>query len=296
MSGGGSAPSSSTTTTQNFSPEEAAQRAKVQEEGNRIYNQTAGSISGSPYPGAQPVPFSPATLQAQQQLTNFANGQGAQQANQAGGFSSFLMGPSMNAEANPYLQSATQAAIRPVTQAYTDPGGVFSQIRTGSINSGGYGGSRQGIAEGIAGRNYLNTVGDISSTMAYKNYSDAMTAGGKALALAPQTYNLGSSPAQSLAAVGQQQELLGQSQEDYSAASRAWQLNAPWYPLQNYASVVYGGSSPGMTATSTGSAPQTNRFASSLGGAASGAAMGSMIMPGWGTAIGAGVGLLAGLL
>lgn len=32
-----------------------------------------------------------------------------------------------------------------------------------------------------------------------------------------------------------------------------------------------------------------------LGGAASGAATGTMIMPGWGTAIGAGVGLLGGL-
>lgn len=294
--GGGSAPSSTTSTTQNFSPEEAAQRAKVQDEANRIYGQTADSLTAAGYPGSKPVPFSDATTQAQGMLGNFATGQGTQQAQQAGGFSSFLMGPAADANSNPYLQSAMQAAIRPVTQAYTDPGGVMSQIRTGAQQAGQYGGSRQGVAEGVATRGYLNTVGDVTSKMAEDNYNTSMQRGTQALALAPQTYTLGTQPASSLAAVGQQQELLGQSQEDYNAAARNWQLNAPWLPLQNYANIVYGGSSPGTSSTSTGSVASSNRFGSILGGAASGAALGSMVMPGMGTLIGGGLGLLSGLL
>lgn len=51
----------------------------------------------------------------------------------------------------------------------------------------------------------------------------------------------------------------------------------------------------GMGAINAGQAQQPSAFARGLGGAASGAAMGTAIMPGWGTAIGAGVGLLGSL-
>lgn len=51
----------------------------------------------------------------------------------------------------------------------------------------------------------------------------------------------------------------------------------------------------GLGSIRVGQAQQPSTFARGLGGAASGAAMGTAIMPGWGTAIGAGVGLLGGL-
>lgn len=294
-SGGGGGQQSSTTTQVNYSPEEAAARAAVQAEAKNIYDANSNTISNSPYPGSQPVPFSPESLQAQQMLSGYATGAGAQTAGQAGGYSSFLMGPAGYAESNPYLQSATAAAIRPVTQAYTDPGGVFSQIRTGAINNGMLGGSRQGVAEGIAARGYMDTVADTSSKLAYQNYSDAMKYGTQALALSPQTFQLGTQPAISLSGVGTQKETMDQANEDYAAASRMWDLNAPWAPLQNYASIVFGGANPSTTATSNMQGPQRSMLGGMLGGAMQGAAMGSMI-PGIGPLIGGGVGLLAGLL
>ena len=272
--GGGSTPTSTTTVQQNFSPEEAAQRAKVMEEASRIYNANAGTLSNSPYPGAAPAPVSPYTTQGQQSLLNYATGPGQQFANQAAGYSSFLMGPAQYAESNPYLQSSINAAIRPVTEAFTDPGGVLSQIRGGSINAGQFGGSRQGIAEGIAGRGYLNTIGDISSNMANQNYQNALQAGTQSLALAPQTHNMGLLPSQAYSAVGTQEQLQNQQLENYLANQRMWALNAPWTPLQNYANIVFGGASPGTTTQQIGGGgSQSDSTLQTIGTIASIAAM-----------------------
>lgn len=289
------APTSTTTTQVNYSPEEAAQRAALMADARGIYYQTKDKIAQGGFPGSKPVDFSSETEQAQRMLAGYSTGAGAQMANQAGGFSSFLMGPAQYAEANPYLQSAMGAAVKPITQAYTDPGGVFSQIRTGAQNAGQYGGSRQGIAEGIAGREYLQTVGDVTGKMASENYQNAQKAGAQALALAPQTWNLGTNPALTLSGVGQQKEIMAQSLEDYEMQKRMWDINSQWTPLQNYANIVFGGSSPGTTTTSTGTplAQQRSGGMGALGGALSGAAMGSTFGP-WGALIGAGAGLLMG--
>lgn len=294
--GGGGGQTSTTTTAVNYSPEEAAQRAKVQEEAARIYGQTAETITGSPYPGSVPVGFSPETMAARGMISNYATGTGQQQAQGAADYSSWVMGPAQYAEANPYLQSNMAAAIRPVTEAYQAPGGVMSQIRTGAAQAGQYGSNRQGQAEGIAARGYLNTIGDVTGKMASENYQQAATRANQALAIAPQTFALGAQPGAMLAGVGQQGEVLAQTQEDYAAQGRLWDLNAQWAPLQNYANIVYGGANPSTTATSmgTGGGAQQSRFGSAIGMAAQGASIGSMI-PGVGTLVGGGIGLLAGL-
>src|SRR3990172_5651172 len=136
MSGGGSGPSSSTTVNQLYSPEEAARRATVMSEAERIYGQTAPRIAKAPYPGAKPVGFSPETTAAQDYLRQFSTGQGQQFAQQTMGANQFGMGAVLFPESNPALRGYMDAAIRPVTEAYTDPGGVFRNIRTGSINAG----------------------------------------------------------------------------------------------------------------------------------------------------------------
>jgi len=291
--GGGGGAQQSTTTTQNFSPEEAAQRALVQQEATRIYQSSKDQIANSPYPGAAPVPLGPDSLQAQDMLRTWANGAGTTGAQTAQGYSDFLMTDAMKAESNPYLQSAIGAATRPIDQAYTDPGGVFSSIRTSSQQAGPS--TRQGIAEGIAGRGYLNAVGDVSSKMAYQNYADSMKNATTALALGPQTAQLGQMPAMAIGAIGQQNEMIQQMQGDYASQQKMWELNAPWAPLQNYANIVFGGAAPGTTSTSTGGGSQSpNRAMGALGGAAQGAMLGSVV-PGIGTAVGAGVGALLGL-
>lgn len=85
------------------------------------------------------------------------------QLNQAGDFQN-----------NPAFQQALQSAIRPVTQNFQEQ--VMPAIQQGAQGAGQMGGSRQGIAEGIAARGYQDTVGDISANMGNAAYAQGLQA------------------------------------------------------------------------------------------------------------------------
>lgn len=280
---GGDPPSntSSTTVNQLYSPEEAARRAKVMSEAEKIYGQTQGTYSSMLYPGAKPVGLD--------FLRNFATGPGQQTAGAAQNALNFgLSGAVLNPASNPGLQATIDTATRKVGEAYTDPGGVFSNIRTAASQAGeGGASSRQGIAEGIAGRGYLNTIGDVTGQLTSQAYGQGLDFMKSSMAFAPQTYNLMMQPAATLQGTAQ-------AEEDFAAAQRGWGINAPWMGLQNYANIVFGGANPSTQTTSSGTGARSGPM-QLLGGAASGAAIGSMI-PGIGTGIGAAAGLLLGLL
>lgn len=292
MSGGGGTDSTTTATTQNYSPEEAAQRAKVQGEAARIYNATAPTISSASYPGAQVTPFSAETIAAQNLATQNAGEQQTGVGLMLHGLNYGLSG-AMDVQNNPYLQSAISAALRPVTQSYVDPGGVLSSIRTNATEAGQFGGVRQGMAEGIAAGRYSQNAMDMASGMASDAYKTGQDTFSRTLALAPQTLQAANIPVNTLSGVGAQKENLGQEQANYDANARMWGLNAPWAPLQNYASIVYGGANPSTTSTSEGPAQSSGGVRGALGGAASGAMIGNAVGMPW---LGAGVGALAGLL
>lgn len=250
MSGGGG---STTTTQQNYSPEEAARRTRVQDIAGGIYDTTAGSYTAAGYPGAKPVGFSPESTEAQQRILDYSKGQGAGFTSSVGNAAAFGLGPVLYPESNPALQGTIDTAVRRVGQSYTDPGGVLSQIRGGFTAGDSAGsGTREGIAGGIAGREYLNTVGDVSSRIASQGYGQGLNFMQGTMGMAPAIYNLGQAPALSEAAVGAQREAQGQAGEQYQAAAREYALNAPWMGLQNYANIVYGGSNPMMTSQMSG--------------------------------------------
>lgn len=296
-SGGDSPPPATSTTTvqQQFSPEEAAARAKVQAEAERIYNTTNPSLSSSAYPGAAPANFSADTVNAQNKLRAFANGKGQTIANEAGDALQFGLKDVLNPTSSPGFQASLDSATRRVGEAYTDPNGVLGQIR-GNFTSGDSGGSgtREGIANGLAGRSYLNTIGDVTGKMTSDAYTAGLDTFSKTLAFAPNAYNLETQPAITEAAIGQQSEGQQQAILDYLSQQKQWGLSAPWLGLGNYANVVYGGSNPTSVTSGVASTGSANK-ASPFGGALAGAAIGSSIMPGIGTGVGAGAGLLMSL-
>lgn len=247
-------------------------------------------------PYAAPVPFSPDTTAAQNNLRSVATTQGPQVAQQAQQALQFGLHDVLNPTASPGFQASLDTATRRVGQAYTDPNGVLSQIRTGAMSGNSTGsGTREGVANGIAARSYLNTIGDVTGKMTSDAYASGLDTFNKTLAFAPNAYNLMTQPAITQAAVGQQNEAQSQAQADYEAANKNYQQNAPWQQLGNYANIIYGGSNP--TTTTSGTAPgPTRNPAAPLGMALQGAALGSMIMPGIGTGVGAGAGLLLGML
>lgn len=294
---GGGGDTSSTQTVQNFSPEEAANRAKVQNEASRIYNQTAGTISSSPYPGAQVVPLSQDSLTAQNLAKAGANtiaGQYIPMLNQA---TQFGLSDVLNVNSNPYLQSTIAAGIRPITESYTDAGGVLSNIRNESITNGGQGQStRQGIAEGIAAGRYADAISDVSSKIATEGYGKGLDTFSRIYGLAPGAAELMQTPAAIYGSIGSQNESVGQAQENYRADARNWNLNSQWLPLQNWSNIVYGGTGPtGTTSTSSGGGTKSNPIMGAAGGALAGYQLGTMGGATFGPAGAIGGAILGGL-
>lgn len=295
--GGGSAPSSSTTVQQNYSPEEAAIRKQLFDSAKGIYDKNKGAYASIVNPAPKPVGPSANTSQGQQMVLNAAQGAGTQVANSAANALNMgLSGDVLKADANPALQGQIDAAKAGVGHSYTDPGGVLSKIRTNFTygNSGGSG-SREGIAGGIAGREYLNTVGNVESSMRSAAYGQGLDYMKSSMAFAPNMYNLMMQPGLSTAAVGAQQEGYQAAQNQYDAAGTSWNLNKDWAALGPYASMVTGMANPSTTSSTQGAAPQGPGAMGVLGGAAMGAYLGSVV-PGIGTAVGAGAGALMGLM
>jgi hypothetical protein len=247
-SGGGG---KSTSTTINYDPAEVPYRKFTMEEAQRIYNNNAEQMSTGGYPGSKPVGQSDATLAAQQMAIQ--NAYGAQ--NQVSGMQNAVnwgLTQAQDPANNPYLQNAITAAVRPITESYTDSGGVMSQIRDGAGMAGQYGSSRQGIAEGLAAGRYADAVGDTSAKLSYDAYEKGLDTFAKTLAFAPEAMNAGMTPSTWLSGVGAQQENYQQELENYQAASREWGLNAPWLPVQNLAQIVLGLNPTGTTTTTSG--------------------------------------------
>lgn len=250
MSGGGGGGGNNTTTSVNYSPEEAAQRAQVMGEATKIYGASAPSISAAGYPGAKPVSFSPETVSAQRLAVQ--NAAAAQdQINTLNQSVNYGLTGAMDVQNNPYLEQAMQAAIRTNTNNFTDPGGVLSQLRTGAQDAGQFGGSRAGIAEGVATGRLNQTNADTVASMGSAAYDKGLDTMTKTMMFAPQALEAGMTPVNWLSGVGAQKENLGSEQANYEAAARMWGLNAPWAPLQNYANIVFGGASPGTTSESS---------------------------------------------
>jgi hypothetical protein len=222
---------------------------------------------------------------------------------------------------NPGLQSAIEAAQRPVWQGLTEQ--ALPAIRTTANATGPYGGSRQGIAEGLATSRATQQAGDIASKMTEdeynanlqalqaryganlgagvtergqtlsalgQNYGQNLSALYQTLGLAPSLQSQWTTPAATVGAVGDAQQQ--QQQAQLAADVARWNYNQS-APLSWISSLLgLGQSFPGGSTVSTGNVPQANAGMQALGGAASGAALGSAIMPGAGTAVGAGAGAL----
>lgn len=283
---GGGGETKSTSTTQNYSPEEAARRTQVMDEALRVYGETAPQIKNSEYAGAKPVGFTQESLAAQQLAVN--NAFGAQQSvDQLNKGVEYGLTTSMDVDNNPYLAKAVEGAIRPITQSYTDTGGVMSQIRDGGVGAGQFGSSRQGVAEGIAAGRYAQEVGDVSSQMYTAAYDKGQDTFARTLGLAPSAMDAGMKPVNWLSSVGAQKEDLMGAQAQYDSDAAMWGYNSQWAPLNNMANLIYGGgSSEGTTTASTPAAPK-NR----LGGAAAGAMAGASFGP-WGAVAGGIIGAL----
>lgn len=150
--------------------------------------------------------------------------------NAAGAINSFLAGP----QVNPFLQQSVRGALGDVISQFTES--ALPSVRTSAGLAGQPGGTRQGIAEGIAlgklGTALANTAagmyGDAYNLGQNQQLQAAQLASGNAaaagnemlgsLGLAGNVYNLGFAPAQGYTQMYQNQ----------------------WAPVTNYAGLIGG--------------------------------------------------------
>lgn len=236
--------------------------------------------------------FDPLQTEAQQQALG-ARGAQQQIADQALASSDFLSTAARDIQSNPFLQGAFEAAVRPINEQLSQV--ALPNVRSEFDTVGAFGGTRQGIAEGLAIQGAQQTAGDITSRIGSEAFGQSLDAQIKALGLAPQTGQLQLQPAATTSAVG---DVLQNFQQQLLSEQIGQEQLAQNFPLLIGREILgASGLIPSAGATSTAFAPSGGSgVGGALSGAAGGAALGTAIAPGIGTGIGAGAGLLLSLL
>lgn len=187
---------------------------------------------------------------------------------------------------NPYMQRAIQGAITPAEQALTRS--ALPSVRGEAGGAGQFGGTRQGIAEGIAlgdfGRHALDTTGKITTDLT-KAFADNQL---RAMGLTSEVQDALIRPAATTGTVGDVRQQQEQAMLDEQIRNFQFDQYAPFLQSQEILSLLAG--LPGGSTVSTGSVPgQTGgagKWGQAAGGALAGAKMGSAFGP-WGMGIGA---------
>lgn len=153
--------------------------------------------------------------------TNTAFGQAGQTAAGVAGWTpdSFLSGD-VGAYMSPYIQNVEQAALANQNQAFHQN---LNTIGDSAINAGAFGGSRQGVAEGVAAAENARQMGDLSAQLRNQGFSQAqgMMTSDMDRALQGQQLNLQGAQAQGDLASGGQQAYL----QSLQSALAAGQIN-----------------------------------------------------------------------
>jgi hypothetical protein len=169
----------------------------------------------------------------------------------------------LSATANPYLQNAANALTGQVTNNLKT--NILPGIDSGAIAAGGYGGSRQGIAEGLAiGQSNLGLSSGLASL-----YNNAL---GQNLNFYTQQRGTGSVREHSSARTSTTpatRGILGQGTGIYGIGNT--QQSAPWTATNNAGNVFSQFSGLGGSQTQT---QQGSQLGGALGGALAGAQIG----------------------
>jgi hypothetical protein len=212
------------------------------------------------------------TRAAQSQLTNTINGD-------------YL-------NSNPYLQGAIDAAVRPVTEAFT--GSVMPGIDSNFSTAGRYGSGMQQGAYNDANQTLARQVGDIGTNMSYQNYGDERQRQMQAMLFAPEMARQDYVDLGMLGQAGQGYDQYNQNLINADIEKYNYNQNSDWNFLNDYIGLLNGATGSASTTTAPNqSGGVGGALTGGIGGALSGAAAGSVI-PGFGTALGAIFGGLGG--
>lgn len=285
MSGGGQPQTQ--TTTQQLSPEQRQLMQLAMPGVTEFAAKTPERYQGSTIAG-----FDPSQVAGQEQVLGAAGTQNALAGGGAGTTMGWLGPNALDITKQPGLQGNIDAATRPITQALTEQ--ALPAIRSSAEQTGNFGSSRQGVAEGLASGRASQAIGDATSKLvgdAYKTNVDAQL---KALGLLPQTQAAQTTGGLTTSGVGDVRQGMAQALLGEQVGNFNYDQMAPYLQSKDIMSLLTG--LPGGSTQTVATGPQKNQLTSALGGAAAGASLGSMIAPGVGTAAGGGLGALLSFL
>lgn len=278
------------------------------------FNELSGGLSGGQYdPNVQRVNGTQAQMVDPRRAFASLGGANPMQA-----IEQMLSGRANTATLDPVVNTA----MRRMGENFNEQ--VMPSINQGATAAGQYGGSRQGIAQGLAAKGLAYSMGDTSANMYNQAYQQAQqnrygTANNMAgLGLSNSTNNANRnfesqsrnadiSLANNSQAMQQSQQQVqnrllglqtmqgGNALSDQAYNQQMGLLNAPndynWNNLNRYASIIQPGSGIGGTSTSSSSGGGGINAAGALGGALGGAQLSTML--GGSAGLGAGLGGLA---
>jgi len=235
--------------------------------------------------------FDPLQVQAQNELAGPAAGAIRNYADLLFGTNRELI-PQLLDPNSELVQGAISAAVDPIFRKVSTE--LLPAVRGSAMLTGNVGSSRQGVAEGLIGEASMREAGNIGARMANDAYQRGLQAYLRILGLAPETAKMAAVPGLIESGVGQQRQQQAQAELEAKNAQETFSQDARDIALANYANILFG--LPGGMSQTTAMAARGGGggLQSAIGLGLQGARLGSVL--GVGSAVGGGVGLLAGLL
>ena len=282
--GGGKSPSNVTQTS----------KVEVSPEQQRLFDLALPNIEstiGAPPIAPDVLGFDPLQTQAQEQVVaNAGQVQGLADAS-AASLQDFLNPNFLRPETNPALQAFIEAGARPLERQFQNV--ILPGIGSEAILAEGVGGSRQGVAEGLAAQGLTQGTKDVSAQITGNAFRDLLAAvsGARGQVGAAQGQQLAAPTALDVVGGARRGLEESQQQKDFLEQFLPFELSKD---VLGIASTL-----PGSTAVTnvegiapSGPSPATAALAGAGTGASIGAAVGGPVGAGIGAALGALVGVL----
>lgn len=221
------------------------------------------------YPGQTVADQTANQIASQDMLANYATNQAAPTMNL--GFNqvnSVLRGDYLSPTSNPYLRENVNYAIGDVINKFNTE--ALPNIRGGAVDAGQYGGSRQGIAEGMAYDSAMNNAMRTASGMYGDNFATERGHMQNTLGGLGSFLQAGAQPGQMLGDVGMQEQAYSQDLINDLVARHNFGQEQGWAGLQNLAAVLNGGNFFSMSSTQPGLQSNPLSTVAGLGMAAGG--------------------------
>ena len=269
---------------------------------------SAGSLYGQGGPGYYPgqtfAGRDPLSDQAQNLRLNYATNSMPGQIYDAQRAQSFALN-SPDAANNPYVQNMMQSNQFMANRNLSE--NLLPMIDSGAVAAGQMGGSRQGIAQGLAMRGTQEALANANAQTMMDAYGKGLGAQQGALGMAPSIMGMGMAPMDIMGQVGAYNQGIDTQALDADMARWNYNQERPWDALGRYSSIVSGNNQWGTSQNQEGGASSpiagaigggllgysaTPAITSMLGNAGMGSIAGAAVAP-WATLGGA---LLGGLL